>query len=165
LFQSGDIEQYGAELHLIDQFTEIDDRIYLTGVVPRLNDFEDVGGDFMAEENGQLVGDLVPDDMAMVIDHPEGLIIISGCAHAGIINIIDYARKKTGRNKVQAFIGGTHLLTASEERMAKTIAALKAYDIEKIIPCHCTGFYAAASLYRALGAKVKKGETSMSFRF
>lgn len=165
LFQRSDIEQYGAELSLIDQFTEINEGIYLTGAVPRLNDFEDVGGAFMAEENGQLVGDLLPDDMSMVINHTEGLIIISGCAHAGIINIIDYARKQTGQERVQAFIGGTHLLKASDERMTKTIDALKEYNIGKIIPCHCTGFYASARLYNELGPKVVKGETSMRFQF
>ncbi len=160
-----DIEKYRAELNLIDQFTKIDEGIFLTGTVPRINDFEDVGGAFKAEKDGQLVDDVLPDDMSLVIDHPEGLIIISGCAHAGMINIIDFARQQTGRDKVQAFIGGTHLFTASEDRVAKTIARLKEYNINRIIPCHCTGFYASARLYNELGRKVIKGETSMSFKF
>lgn len=164
-FPVEEIEAHQAEMIFTDDFTEIYPDVFLTGSIPRLTGYEDVGGSFFAEKNGKLVPDNLEDDMAMVINHPEGLIIIDGCAHAGIINTIEYARSKTGKAKVLAFIGGTHLLTASEERLEKTVDALRDLDVQNIIPCHCTGFNAAAVLKNELRERVIKGETAMSFQF
>ncbi|MEA1959997.1 MAG: MBL fold metallo-hydrolase [Bacillota bacterium] len=165
LFTAEDVKKFGAALTTVDSFSEIHPNVYLTGAVPRMNDYEDVGGSFKAEINGEMVDDELPDDMSMVIDHPDGLIIISGCAHSGIINIIEHAKKQTQKEKIRAFIGGTHLIMASERRLVKTVEALRSFEIETIIPCHCTGFYSAARLYSELGSKVVKGETAMNFDF
>lgn len=164
-FKVQELESRNAEIIYTDEFTEIYPNVFLTGEVPRTTDYEDVGGSFWVESENTMVPDLIADDMAMVITHPEGLIIISGCAHAGIINTIEYAIQKTGESKILAFIGGTHLMTASEERMTRTIAALQEYDIQKIVACHCTGFNAMVTLRNKLGERVVKGETAMSFKF
>ncbi len=141
----------GAEFVFTDTFTEIHPGIYLTGEIPRLTEYEDVGGNFMFEKDGQLHKDLLPDDMAVLIDHPEGLIIMSGCSHSGMINTLEYCRQKTGRSKVLAYIGGTHLMNASQERLERTIEALRMYEVQNLIVGHCTGFYAAAELFKQLG--------------
>ncbi|HPF43349.1 MAG TPA: MBL fold metallo-hydrolase [Syntrophomonadaceae bacterium] len=164
-FPLAEIEAHQAQIIYTDDFTEICPGVFLTGVIPRITGYEDVGGNFLAEKDGELVPDILEDDMAMVIDHPDGLIIIDGCAHAGIINTIEYARSKTGKNKVRAFIGGTHLITASEERIKKTADVLRDLDVQQIIPCHCTGFNATAALRHELGERVIKGETAMGFTF
>jgi len=164
-FSSQEIRLNGSEFITTDNFTEIHPGVFVTGEIPRVNNYEDAGGNFWVEDGEKLAADKIIDDMSMVINHPEGLIIISGCAHAGIINTISYARQKTGQNKILAFIGGTHLINASEERIAKTVAALKELDVQKIIPCHCTGFNALLKLRNELGDRVVKGETAMSFKF
>lgn len=164
-FTQQELMRNGAELIFTDQYTEIYPAVFVTGAIPRFTDFEDVGGDFRVDIDNQPVADNIADDMSMVINHPEGLIIISGCAHAGIINTITYARMKTGQSKVLAFIGGTHLVKASENRLAKTVAALRDYDVQKIIVCHCTGFSATVRLFNELGLRVTKGETGMKFIF
>ncbi|QGT99284.1 Metal-dependent hydrolases of the beta-lactamase superfamily II [Candidatus Syntrophocurvum alkaliphilum] len=168
-FSLEEVQTNNAEMIFTDNFTQIAPNIYLTGAVPRNNDYEDVGsfagGSFKTEHNGNLVDDTLPDDIALIIDHPDGLIIISGCAHSGIVNIINYAIEKTGRKKILSFIGGTHLMTASDERINKTIEFLKTCNFSQIIPCHCTGFYSAAKLYSALGNKIIKGEAGMTFRY
>ena len=115
--------------------------------------------------DGQMQDDPLVDDSALIIDHPDGLIIVSGCAHSGVVNIIEHARNKTGESRILAFIGGTHLITASQERVDNTISALDSFSISKIIVSHCTGFYAAARLYNSLGERVIKGETGMRFEF
>lgn len=165
VFGPKDIEESGAELVFCNEFCEISPGVYLSGEVPRKNDFEHIEENFVIEENGQYIDDKLMDDMAMIIDHPNGLIIIAGCSHSGMINIIDHAVEKTGKSKIQAFIGGTHLHSAPPERIEKTIVALENYDIPKIVVSHCTGFYPAAKLYNSLGQKVIKGETGMSFAF
>ena len=164
-FKAQEIEARKAEMIFTDDFTDIYPGVFLTGAIPRNTSYEDVGGSFFAEESGQLVPDNIADDMAMVITHTEGLIIISGCAHAGMINTIEYARKKTGQSKVLAFIGGTHLIMASEDRLKKTTAALRNLDVQKIVACHCTGFNAMLTLRNELGERVIKGETAMNFQF
>jgi len=164
-FAEEEIGRNGAQFIPTNEFTEIHPGVFVTGAIPRKTSYEDVGGSFYAEAGDGLEPDLIHDDMSVVINHPQGLIIISGCAHAGIINTIEYARQQTGQNKVRAFIGGTHLAGVSEERMNETIKALKDFDVEQIIACHCTGFEATLKLRNALGNKVIKGETAMNFTF
>jgi 7,8-dihydropterin-6-yl-methyl-4-(beta-D-ribofuranosyl)aminobenzene 5'-phosphate synthase len=167
-FNKKQLHEAGGDLIFVDFFNEIYPQVFFSGEIPRLNGFEDVGGrgTFKVEQDGELLDDMIPDDIALIIDHPDGLIIISGCAHSGLLNIIDYAMNKTGHNKVLAFIGGTHLLDASEERLDKTILALKeSYKVEKLVVCHCTGFHATSKLYNQLGSQVIKGEVGMQFNF
>lgn len=164
-FSHKELEQAGAEFVFVDHFAEILPGVYISGEIPRNSDFEDTGGDFRVEDNGEVQADQLQDDMALIVDHPKGLIIISGCAHSGLINTIAHAIHMTGQNKILAYIGGTHLFNASSRRIDQTVAALQSYDIEKLIVAHCTGFYAAARLYNQLGAMVVKGETGMIFKF
>ncbi len=160
-----EIEARGGHLIMKDGPQAIMPGVYLTGSIPRTNDFEDTGGKFSMERDGQWCDDPLVDDQAVVIDHPEGLIIISGCAHAGMINTIEYAKEITGKGKIQAFIGGTHLIAASPDRVAETIKSLLASDIDKIVVSHCTGFNATAAMFNQLGPKVIKGETGAKFVF
>jgi 7,8-dihydropterin-6-yl-methyl-4-(beta-D-ribofuranosyl)aminobenzene 5'-phosphate synthase len=162
-FSQEEILKAGAKLHLRDEFSSIFPEVYISGTIPRNSQFEDTGGNFKMVVNGETQDDPLLDDSALIIDHPEGLIIVSGCAHAGIINIIEHARRQTGKSQVLAFIGGTHLISASQQRLDQTISALDSFSISKIIVSHCTGFYAAARLYNALGERVIKGETGMRF--
>lgn len=164
-FERGDLENNGAEMIFTDTISEIMPGVFISGEIPRRNHFENTGGNFVIANGQDLLEDKLIDDMALFIDHPAGLIIISGCAHSGMINTIEYIQQKTGRSKIQAFIGGTHLITASEDRMVQTIAALESLDIEMIAVAHCTGFYAAARLYNELGPRVIKADTGMSFNF
>ncbi|NLB87873.1 MAG: MBL fold metallo-hydrolase [Syntrophomonadaceae bacterium] len=160
-----EIEANGGKLIFIDNFTEISPNIYLTGFIPRVNDFENAGGNFKVKDGDKYIDDMIEDDMSLVIDHPDGLIVISGCAHAGIINTLDHIRKHMGNKKILAFLGGTHLISADENRINQTINALEKLDIGQLVLAHCTGFYAAAKLYNKFSDKVIKGETGMSFEY
>jgi len=157
-FALTDLDKAGVNMVYVDDFQEIAPGMYISGEIPRKTDYETVGGAFQVEVNGELIEDRLEDDISLIIKLEEGLVIVSGCAHSGIINIMEYAMEKTGEKKILAFIGGTHLLTASPARLDQTIEQLRSYDIEKIIVSHCTGFYPAARLYNALGDKVIKGE-------
>ncbi|NLW90831.1 MAG: MBL fold metallo-hydrolase [Syntrophomonadaceae bacterium] len=164
-FALTDLEKAGVKMVHIDGFQEIAPGIFFSGEIPRKTTYENVGGAFQVEEDGELKPDLLEDDIALIIRRDDGLVIVSGCAHSGIINIIEHAIEKTGEKRILGYIGGTHLLTASPERLDQTITALQGYDIKKLIVSHCTGFYPAARLYNALGDKVVKGEAGMSFEF
>ena len=164
-FSREQLEKAGAKFIFRDSFSQIVPGVYLSGEIPRIFDFENVGGEFKYEADGEIKDDSLQDDMALIIDHPRGLIIVSGCAHAGLLNTIDHAIRMTGKTEVLAYIGGTHLISASAERLDRTVAALKTYSIEKFIVAHCTGFTAAARLYNELGDMVVKGDTGMNFKF
>lgn len=163
--ERSELEKLGAEFVLSREPLELMPGLMITGEVPRTNDFEDTGGDFWTTKEGKDIPDLLLDDQSLIIDRPEGLIVISGCAHSGMINTLDFAVKLTGRKKIQAWVGGTHLMTAKESRLAKTIDKLKAYDIEKIVIAHCTGLYPTLRMSSELGSRVVKGESGSRFIF
>ena len=75
--------------------------------------------------------------------------LVTGCAHSGVINTLDYIRELTGRKPVRAIVGGMHLGSASEERVSRTIESLSQLNLEGMWPCHCTGVAATAQLLAA----------------
>jgi 7,8-dihydropterin-6-yl-methyl-4-(beta-D-ribofuranosyl)aminobenzene 5'-phosphate synthase len=88
------------------------------------------------------------DDQALVLDLNRGLLVVLGCAHSGVINTIEHARKITGKDHVLVVVGGTHLGfgTTDIKRLERTIEALKNYDLEILGVSHCTGLAASALL-------------------
>ena len=81
----------------------------------------------------------------------ERLIIISGCAHRGIVNTITHARKLTGCDDVYAIVGGIHLFSASERRVRLTLGEIIRLDVQRVGVSHCTGPSASAFLAQELG--------------
>jgi len=125
-----------------------DDTILVTGEIPRETGFEKGFMQQRAFIDGKWQSDpYVWDDRAVVINiRKKGLVVISGCAHAGIINTILYAQKKTGIMNVLAVMGGFHLAGKEyEQRISQTVKELKRIKPKILIPTHCTGwrgFYA-----------------------
>ncbi|CCY24118.1 metallo-beta-lactamase superfamily protein [Brachyspira sp. CAG:484] len=77
------------------------------------------------------------DDSALVYKSAKGLVIITGCSHSGIINIIEYAKKVTGSNKIFAIVGGLHLLDMEKSKIKEITSYLKKEKVEFLYPCHC----------------------------
>ncbi|MGQ9650084.1 MAG: MBL fold metallo-hydrolase [Phycisphaerae bacterium] len=125
------------------------DGIWLTGEIPRRNDFEDTGGAFYLDE-ACTEADPVIDDQAMFIETTKGLVVLLGCAHAGVVNTLEHIRTATGEARIHAIMGGMHLLAAGERRMAETAARLSSLKIEQVGLGHCTGLAAMARLHREL---------------
>lgn len=122
--------------------------IYL-GEIPRTNDFEAKSTAFV-DETGN--ADFILDDSAIVIKTSRGLVIISGCAHAGICNTIEYAKTVTQVKKVYAVLGGFHL-KKSDQLTQNTIHYIKQLEIKHVIPTHCTDLPALAKFYDAFGCR------------
>ena len=97
-------------------------------------------------DNNSLIRDNFTDDLSLAIKTDKGLSIFLGCAHRGMINIINHFQKTTGEERVYSVMGGTHLISASQERLDKTIADLKKTGIQKLGVSHCTGFDASIRL-------------------
>lgn len=134
------LELAGAEFRLDSEWREIDSGIYMTGEVPRSTDYEFGDQNIMHYgESGEITVDPVRDDQTVVIDTPAGLVVVLGCSHAGLINILNYVCEKTGRTRIHSLFGGTHLGPVGEDQVEKTITALHEFNIDRIGVSHCTG--------------------------
>lgn len=127
--------------------------IGLTGPIPRKHPDEDTGGPFFMDASKQHA-DLLTDDLALWFETCEGLVIVTGCCHSGLLNTVDYIRQVSGQSRVSGIVGGLHLLHASAERMSATIAGLIHLQLDFLIPTHCTGPAQALALQDALGKDV-----------
>jgi 7,8-dihydropterin-6-yl-methyl-4-(beta-D-ribofuranosyl)aminobenzene 5'-phosphate synthase len=131
-----------------------DGAMLLSGPVPRRTAFEKLSSGRLIERGGGLEPDEIIDDQSLFLDLAgKGLLVISGCAHAGIINTVRWGQKLTGQQKVHAVIGGFHLSgTAMAPVVGPTVEELKAISPEVVMPMHCTGMTAIAEIARALPA-------------
>ncbi len=92
-----------------------------------------------------------PGEQAVILNAKgRELVVISSCAHRGIVNTVKHAQKMTGVKKVHAVIGGFHLSDAKQEVIQKTIADIKAINTEYIVPTHCTGFEAISAFAKEM---------------
>ncbi|HIU17674.1 MAG TPA: MBL fold metallo-hydrolase [Candidatus Avidesulfovibrio excrementigallinarum] len=92
--------------------------------------------------------DSFADDLSLLVEGPQGMSLLLGCAHAGLPNILGYVRDHFGVNALHTVIGGTHLSAFSGPRLEACIEALGAFNVRHWRPNHCTGFAAAAALAR-----------------
>jgi 7,8-dihydropterin-6-yl-methyl-4-(beta-D-ribofuranosyl)aminobenzene 5'-phosphate synthase len=143
-FTQGHLERMGAHFIFNEGYLEIEDGVFLTGEVPRETPFEggDMAGRFVKLEGGKIIPDIIQDDQSMVIHTEKGLMIVLGCAHAGIINTINHIIKKTGVDQIYCVVGGTHIGFSGEVQLSESIKALKSYNIQRLVPSHCTGLAA-----------------------
>ncbi len=145
-FRQEELESLGASFNLTREPVWITDNLVTTGEVPMTTDYEKVAPSLFVREGGAMHPDPLADDLALIIKTEQGLVVILGCAHRGIINTLRHAQNLTGENRINAVIGGTHLTDASEAGLEKTIADLRKMEIKRLGACHCTGFHALARL-------------------
>ena len=124
---------------------------YLTGRIEQVTDYEKIPPVFVAKRGEQFVQEDFIGEQAIVLNAKgKGLVVLSGCAHRGIVNAVKYAQKMTGIQKVHAVMGGFHLIGAKPEIIQKTITDIKTTAPEYIVPTHCTGFEAIVAFAREM---------------
>jgi len=128
--------------------TEIAPGMFLTGEIPRSHPEEQSESGFCLDEQGRQADPFL-DDQALFLRTIAGTVVVLGCAHAGVINTLDYIRHLTEGQPLHAVLGGMHLHSASDERIAWTIKSLQQFSIARFYPLHCTGAKAAAALWTA----------------
>lgn len=126
--------------------------VWASGAVPRQTPFEDTGGAFFKDEL-RTVPDPIEDDQALFIDTPHGMVILLGCAHAGVVNTVQYAQTVRKQPSVRAVLGGMHLLRATSNRLNATVEFLHQLELEKLGPAHCTGAQATRRLHTEFGER------------
>lgn len=123
----------------------ISENLVYLGEIERNYSFEKVNGLACIEEDGAIIPDELIDDTALAYKSKEGIVIVTGCSHAGICNITSQAERILREDRVCDMIGGLHLLKPSEEKLQGTLNYIKDRKLSRIHPCHCTKF-----MYRAM---------------
>lgn len=123
---------------------EITENLWYLGEIPRLTNFEANKTSYLLDSGED---DFIMDDSALVANTKNGLIVISGCAHSGICNICEYAKKISGIKKIHSVIGGFHLKDKGEQSV-KTLEYFEQNNIKRILPSHCTSLAAKALFSR-----------------
>ncbi len=159
MFYSQEIMAQKFDLVLSKNPYQLTDRIYFLGEIPRINDFEAQKTEFFYLNEGDKFPDFILDDTALAIETQKGLVIITGCSHAGICNIVEYARQATHQSKVFAVMGGFHLL-GDRVQLLKTIEYFKQNPVDHLYPMHCTDLASLSEFHRAFGIqKLCAGDT------
>jgi 7,8-dihydropterin-6-yl-methyl-4-(beta-D-ribofuranosyl)aminobenzene 5'-phosphate synthase len=154
-FKREALEGMGAVFALSPAFRRIGPGIYLTGEVPRRNAFETGDAHLFITRDGASVRDPFTDDQSLVLETTEGLALVLGCCHAGLVNTLEHVRNQLPGRPIRAVIGGTHLGFAPPEQLARTIELLRTLNIRLIGCSHCTGLPAGARLVAELGDRVE----------
>lgn len=160
-------ESLGAKLVVSSEPYSLVSGCWTTGYVHRRS-FEKSGRptNLLYRDGDNFFPDDLDEDQAIVINiKQKGLVVLSGCAHAGIINTIQHARKISGIDRVYAVLGGFHLARSNEKEIQQTISALQEMNPEILVPCHCTGFQAMCVIAQHLPDQFHQGVVGATYVF
>jgi 7,8-dihydropterin-6-yl-methyl-4-(beta-D-ribofuranosyl)aminobenzene 5'-phosphate synthase len=141
----------GGQFLLHEGPIELFPGIWFTAAVPRVTEEKNWSRGLRLETSKGIAEDTVPEDAALLFNTKDGIVILTGCGHAGIINIAQYARSIVGPRAIFAVIGGLHLFAASDETVAWTAQNLKNLGLHYLLAGHCTGIEATFRLREAIG--------------
>lgn len=144
--------------------TEISPELWVTGEVPRVTDFEPSDDSFCLDAAGERP-DALSDDQALIVHAAAGMVVLLGCAHAGVINTLRYAQTLHPGLPLVAVLGGMHLHSAPTQRVTRTVKELAALGVSSVIPAHCTGLPVLAALATGLPRRCTPGEVGAAFEF
>ena len=125
--------------------------VWLTGPVPRKFPERNWSGRGQVTTPAGVGEDNLPEDLALVFDTAQGLVVLTGCGHAGVVNTIDYARTVVRPARVHALIGGLHLFAANEATLTWTAERLRGFGVDALIGAHCTGIEVVYRMRAELG--------------
>ena len=152
----------GDKLHSNEMSQSISPLIKTTGVIPQVYDEERVKTAFYLD-NALIEVDEMRDDQALFIMTQKGIVVVLGCCHRGLANTLSHISTLTQTDSIYAVIGGTHLHSSDEVRLAFTEKIIKEYGVKHFIPMHCTGFNSAAYLKHKLPECVQYGHAGFKF--
>ena len=151
-FSRAELESWGGDFNLTEEPVRISPRMMTTGVIPLSTSYEQVDANLYVKEGAHFAPDPLADDLSLIIETDFGLVVILGCAHRGIVNTLEHARRLTGEETIYAAVGGSHLFRASPQRIEETATALKQMGVQLLGVSHCTGFAASTRLAHELGS-------------
>lgn len=155
-FSRNEVEELSSRLCLKKSAQEIVPGVFLSGEIPRKSPFEEDQLDLFVVMGGDKERDAMLDDQALILDAPSGLVVVLGCAHAGVINTLSHVRQMFPERQIAVLAGGMHLAGAPSERVLRTIEGVREFDIPRIAAGHCTGWKPICSLSAAFGERFSR---------
>lgn len=133
---------------------QIGENMYLCSGIPAVSEFEPLPEKMLVEKNSQLTADMMNDEQILVCTCEQGLVVVLGCSHPGVVNCLIHVQHTFSDRPILAVVGGMHLEQADPERLKMTIDFFRDQNIKKIIPLHCTGQNAIWMMKQSLGDRV-----------
>lgn len=133
---------------------QVGERLYILTEIPRTTDYEEPAKKLMVKKDDQMLIDDLHDEQVLVCQREQGLVVMLGCSHPGVVNCLKYVRRLFPDQPIQSIIGGMHLERANKNRLIQTMDFFQKLDIAKIIPLHCTGQNVIWQMKRELGDRV-----------
>src|SRR5512143_3174336 len=149
--QRSDLEALGLNVVEVKNPTQIIPGAFFTGNIERLTTYEKIPPTNQVKRGEKPEQDDFRGEQGLFFNvKGKGLVVLSGCAHAGMVNTVRQAQKVSGTEKVHAIMGGFHLINAKPERIQSTVADIKAMKPDHIMPAHCTGFESLVALSKEM---------------
>lgn len=147
------LEALGADFRMVLEPTEVLPGLWVSGPVPRSTSYETGDARLVVHDDTTVCDcqDEISDDMALFYKGSKGLVVVSGCTHSGLVNMVRHGLAVTGATRLQGWIGGTHLGPVSGSQQDQTIAELLAFAPDFVAANHCTGFQMMSRLQHAFG--------------
>lgn len=155
-FRQKHLEAGGAtRFRFVKGYEEVWPGVFFSGEVPRKTSFEAPDTRLKVRRGDELVQDPLRDDASLLVETSSGPVVICGCAHAGVINVLNHLREKSGHETLHAVIGGTHLgyTAGTGPQLEKTMDAFDEFGLELIGVAHCTGQRAASVCHARFGPR------------
>ncbi|HXU87347.1 MAG TPA: MBL fold metallo-hydrolase [Methylomirabilota bacterium] len=161
-----EVERYGVRVETVREPSPIADGLLLSGEMHTQEPFEPIPEALKVEQDGAVVPDTFVGEQALIANvRDRGLVIVTSCSHRGIVGICRNAVRITGIPKIHAIIGGFHLSGLSEERVTKVVDAFSELGVDHVVPQHCTGIEAIATLYQRLPRQMVVSSVGTRFTF
>ncbi|MCF7853502.1 MAG: MBL fold metallo-hydrolase [Candidatus Pacebacteria bacterium] len=141
------LRKLGASLEFHTNPVQLSESVCTTGMVPRQTPYEKPASRFVIRTGDRYTIDTFPDDLSLIVSTGQGPVLVCGCAHAGIVNIISHVQTLTGTQHIHGIFGGLHLGSASASRIARTTHVIRDAEVTIVGANHCTGT-AAISAFR-----------------
>ena len=148
-------EATGGRLIVYSFGTDLIPGAWFSGPVPRVYPEHNWSGSGKVLTASGLVEDNIPEDSSLVLDTAKGLVVITGCGHAGIVNIVTFAEKHFAEKPIYGIVGGLHLFAATDVVVDWTASKLLGYHVANLLAAHCTGIEATYRLRQDLGLSRK----------
>ncbi len=164
--ERGGIEALGVRLVEVREPAQILPGIGVTGRIERVTDYETPNPALLVRRGEGMDPDDFRGELALFfVLKGKGLVVVSGCAHAGIVNTVRHAQKVSGVREVHAVIGGFHLINAHSERIRRTLEAIRELEPRHLVPAHCTGFEALTAFSREMPGVFELNTAATRYRF
>lgn len=164
-FDQETLEQLGAHFNLVSRTTQIRPGLWFIAGIERNPDQQPCDPRLLTDEGGTLIPDPMNDDASLLIERQGPPVLLLGCAHAGVMNILDHLEQEMGIKRLYAVLGGTHLKFFSPEYIPRVIDRLEAFSVELVGVSHCTGWKAEIELAKHFGNRFTPASVGSSFVF